>query len=79
MRIENDGRRVKWERVVDLFRAVGWRNREREEVEQAFARSSFCAFAFEGDELVGFGRSVDDGRYYEGSIGGSGGKIRAAP
>lgn len=64
MRIENDGRAVDWERVVDLFRAVGWRDREREEVKRAFERSSFSAFAFEGDELVGFGRTVDDGRYY---------------
>lgn len=64
MRIENDGRAVNWERVVDLFQAVGWRDREREEVKRAFARSSFSAFAFEGDELVGFGRTIDDGRYY---------------
>lgn len=53
-----------WERVADLFRAVGWHERGAEEVQRAFARSSFKAFAFDGDELVGFGRTVDDGHYY---------------
>jgi GNAT superfamily N-acetyltransferase len=64
MRIESDERAVSWERVVELFRAVGWRDRDPEEVERAFARSSFKAFVFDGDELVGFGRTVDDGQFY---------------
>jgi ribosomal protein S18 acetylase RimI-like enzyme len=64
MRIETDDQKVQWERVVDLFRAVGWRERDAEEVRRAFARSSFKAFAFEDGELVGFGRTVDDGRFY---------------
>ena len=36
----------------------------RPRCEASFERSTFKAFAFEGDELVGFGRTVDDGRFY---------------
>ncbi len=64
MRIESDDGNVSWERVVELFRAVGWRDRNAEDVRSSFARSSFKAFAFEDGELVGFGRTVDDGRFY---------------
>jgi GNAT superfamily N-acetyltransferase len=37
--------------------------RDPNELRAAFARSSFKAFAFEGGELIGFGRTIDDGRY----------------
>ena len=64
MRIEQNEESVSWEQVAGLFRAVGWGEREPNEVCAAFLRSTFKAFAFEGDELVGFGRTVDDGRFY---------------
>ena len=34
------------------------------DVRAAFARSTLKAFAFEGPELVGFGRTIDDGQFY---------------
>ena len=64
MRIEQNDGAVSWEKVADLFRAVGWGEREPGEVRDAFAHSTFKAFAFEGDELVGCGRTIDDGRFY---------------
>jgi GNAT superfamily N-acetyltransferase len=30
----------------------------------AFGRSTFKVFVFDGDELVGFGRTIDDGKFY---------------
>ena len=64
MRISGDDREVCWEDVVSLFEAVGWGKRDRHEVQAAFGRSTFKAFAFARDELIGFGRTIDDGRFY---------------
>ena len=50
--------------VAALFRAVGWGERDPGDVRAAFARSTFKTFAFEGGELVGFGRTIDDGKFY---------------
>jgi GNAT superfamily N-acetyltransferase len=64
MRIEQNDGAVSWEQVAGLFRAVGWGERDPNDVRAAFARCTFKAFAFEGNELVGFGRTVDDGQFY---------------
>ena len=64
MRLEHDDAAVLWDRVAALFGEVGWTARDPAEVKASFERSTFKAFAFEGDELVGFGRTVDDGRFY---------------
>jgi GNAT superfamily N-acetyltransferase len=64
MRIERDDKAISWEQVASLFQAVGWGRRDPDDVRTAFARSTFKAFAFEGEELAGFGRTIDDGRYY---------------
>jgi aralkylamine N-acetyltransferase len=64
MNIERSDHGISWVEVAALFRAVGWGERDPDEVRVAFARSTFKAFAFEGGELVGFGRTIDDGRFY---------------
>ena len=64
MRLEQGDTAVPWDRVAALFAEVGWTPRDPAEVRASFERSTFKAFAFEGDELVGFGRTVDDGRFY---------------
>jgi GNAT superfamily N-acetyltransferase len=64
VRIERQDRDISWEQVACLFEAVGWGQRDPNEIRSAFARSSFKAFAFDGAELIGFGRTIDDGRYY---------------
>src|SRR5688572_23829738 len=47
-----------------MFRDVGWGRRHPNDIKAAFARSSIKAFAFGGNELIGFGRTIDDGKYY---------------
>lgn len=64
MRIDRNDHTVSWDHVVGLFQAVGWGERDPNEVRAAFARSTFKAFAFEGDDLIGFGRTIDDGQFY---------------
>ena len=64
MRIETDDAEVSWAEVADLFAAVGWGSRDPNHIRAAFGRSTFKAFAYQGHELVGFGRTIDDGKFY---------------
>ncbi|MDY7540699.1 GNAT family N-acetyltransferase [Undibacterium sp. RTI2.1] len=56
--------KVDWEVVASLFQQVGWGNRQPSEICSAFEKSSFVIFVYDGDELVAFGRTMDDGKYY---------------
>ena len=64
MRLERDDETVSWDQVAELFSSVGWGQRDPDAIQSAFSYSSFKAFAFDGDELVGVGRTIDDGRFY---------------
>ena len=55
---------INWKDVSEIFKAVGWGERPSEQVRLSFERSSFKRFAYIDDELVGVGRTVDDGYYY---------------
>jgi len=55
---------VNWQRASELFSLVGWGIRKPEEIQSAFEKSSYIRFAYLNNVLVGFGRTVDDGRYY---------------
>lgn len=55
---------VRWEEVASLFEQVGWGARSENEIEAAFRRSGHVRFAQVRDQLVGFGRTIDDGHYY---------------
>jgi GNAT superfamily N-acetyltransferase len=64
MRIQRDDAGISWTEAAALFAAVGWGSRDPGDVRTAFNRSTFKAFAFEGGELVGLGRTIDDGKFY---------------
>jgi aralkylamine N-acetyltransferase len=64
MRIERSDAAISWQDVTELFKAVGWGERSPDEVQAAFARSTFKVFAFDDVKLLGFGRTIDDGRFY---------------
>jgi GNAT superfamily N-acetyltransferase len=64
IRYSNSTENVAWKEVVDLFNAVGWAPRLPREIEEAFSRSTHVRIAYSGDKIVGFGRTVDDGKYY---------------
>lgn len=55
---------VNWQRASEIFSLVGWGVRNAEDIQLAFGKSSFVRFAYSNNILVGFGRTVDDGRYY---------------
>ncbi|KZN48713.1 GNAT family N-acetyltransferase [Pseudoalteromonas luteoviolacea] len=55
---------IDWQQVCALFEAVGWPTRCPIQLENAFNHSTFKYFAYHKDELVGVGRTVDDGCYY---------------
>lgn len=55
---------VNWTRVVQIFSLVQWTERIEIEVKSAFEKSTFTCFVYHNTELVGFGRTYDDGKYY---------------
>jgi aralkylamine N-acetyltransferase len=55
---------VDWLRISELFSLVGWGNRKPDEIKAVFEKSSFVRFAYSNSILIGFGRTVDDGKYY---------------
>lgn len=60
----NSVENINWEDVSNIFKVVGWGERIAENVKLSFQRSSFVRFAYVDNELVGVGRTVDDGYYY---------------
>ena len=64
IRIQTNDSGVSWTEVANLFQAIGWGHREPEHLHAAFSKSTFKCFAFDGTKLVGFGRTIDDGKYY---------------
>ena len=64
VRYKNTFEDVDWSQASKIFEAIGWGTRPPERVKSAFQKSSFVRFAYVEDELVGMGRTVDDGLYY---------------
>lgn len=56
--------KMDWQQVARVVSAVGWGERSPKDLEHAFRHSSFVRFAYLGSELIGMGRTVDDGVYY---------------
>lgn len=55
---------INWERVCELFYSINWNRRYPKEIKEAFEKSSHTVFVFDNDLIIGFGRTVDDGKYY---------------
>lgn len=64
IRYLNNSDAVDWQVVSNLFIEAGWGARAPEQIKSAFQKSSFVRFAYVDDQLVGVGRTVDDGQYY---------------
>ena len=55
---------ISWKRISELMEKVGWDLRRPEELRLAFKKSTYLRIAFAGDRIVGFGRTIDDGKFY---------------
>jgi GNAT superfamily N-acetyltransferase len=55
---------IDWVHVCEIFEKVNWRTRLPEEIEKAFRLSTWTLFVFRDEQLIAFGRTIDDGRYY---------------
>lgn len=64
IKINPDLSTIDWGYVCELFDRVNWRTRIVEEIEKAFRMSSWTLFVYKGEQLIAFGRTIDDGRYY---------------
>ncbi len=64
MKVQNSLDGVSWERISELFQAVGWGNRNSAEISLAFRESSHVRVVWDDDNIIAFGRTVDDGMFY---------------
>jgi GNAT superfamily N-acetyltransferase len=55
---------IDWTHMCGLYYKVNWRTRVESELEPAFRKSTWTLFVYLDDRIIGFGRTVDDGRYY---------------
>ena len=55
---------INWETISTLFELVAWGKRPANEIKAAFETSTVVCFIKQDNAIVGFGRTVDDGRYY---------------
>ncbi|ATD09748.1 GNAT family N-acetyltransferase [Pseudoalteromonas piscicida] len=64
IRYSSSTKNIDWKKVSELFESVGWEKRSPEQLCKAFTDSTFKYFAYDGDNLIGLGRTVDDGCFY---------------
>jgi ribosomal protein S18 acetylase RimI-like enzyme len=62
--INPDRDHIKWERISEIFLLINWGVRIPEDVKASFLTSSYICIVTESNEIIGFGRTVDDGKYY---------------
>ena len=62
--LDPDLTRIDWQRVLLLFQEINWKHRVADEIEKAFKLSTNTIFVFHNDEMIAFGRTIGDGRYY---------------
>lgn len=63
-KVNPDLNTINWKRISVLFELVNWGIRKPHDIENSFRKSSYTCFVKEDDEIIGFGRTVDDGRFY---------------
>jgi GNAT superfamily N-acetyltransferase len=56
---------VDWAQLAHIFERAPLGSREADKLQRAFGRSYRVCFAYDGGTLVGAGRIVSDGEYYE--------------
>ncbi|MBA9077328.1 MULTISPECIES: GNAT family N-acetyltransferase [Rufibacter] len=64
-KLNPDYNTIDWKKMDDIFAKVGWSVRQPEDIRASFEKSSYSVFIYdEAGEVVAFGRTVDDGKYY---------------
>ena len=61
--LQFDMRSVNWDMVTDILKTVGMAHYTSTIHQRAFENSSTVVFAFDHEQLVGFGRAISDGAY----------------
>ncbi len=64
VQINPDLNAINWKDISELFQLVNWGIRQPEDIKNVFKKSSISCFIKDKSRVVGFGRTVDDGKYY---------------
>ena len=63
LRLQFDTSNIHWERVAEILQTVGMAYHDSATHKTAFENSYVVVFAFDDDEMIGFGRAISDGAY----------------
>ncbi|MCX6220598.1 MAG: GNAT family N-acetyltransferase [Bacteroidia bacterium] len=63
LRLQFDTSNIQWERVAEILQTVGMAYHDSATHKTAFENSYVVVFAFDEDEMIGFGRALSDGAY----------------
>ncbi len=63
LRLQFDTSNIQWERVAEILQTVGMTYHDSATHKTAFENSYVVVFAFDEDEMIGFGRAISDGAY----------------
>ena len=55
---------IDWNKISELFELVNWGYRSPEDIKGSFRKSTVVCLVKEHNEIIGFGRTIDDGKYY---------------
>ena len=63
IRVENDCYNIDWNHIKEILKAAGMSYFDEDTHKKAFENSYSTVFIYDGNELIGFGRSISDGVY----------------
>ncbi|MBU3104977.1 GNAT family N-acetyltransferase [Clostridium gasigenes] len=63
IRVENDCSNIDWNHIKEILKAAGMSYFDEDTHKKAFENSYSTVFIYDGNELIGFGRSISDGVY----------------
>lgn len=63
LKIQHNCTNIDWDNVSNILKTVGMAYFEGDVHKKAFENSHTVVFAFDSEELIGFGRAISDGTY----------------
>lgn len=53
-----------YQRISEIFKLINWGARQPMDIKASFDKSTFTCIIYQDDEIIGFGRTFDDGQFY---------------
>ncbi len=53
-----------YHQIAKIFKLVNWGERHPQDIQSSFDKSTFTCILYDKGQIIGFGRTFDDGKYY---------------